>query len=91
MQTTDEGSSQSESSDNTLYVLDELRGQKSHEKGNASQTSTMQSMYILLLLHSYLFFRQKKFRLGIQQVQFKFSSPATHHRFTDSVISSDLE
>lgn len=50
MQTTDEGSSQSESSD--LYVLDELRGQKSHEKGNASQTSTMQSMYILLLSHS---------------------------------------
>lgn len=49
---TDEGSSQSESSDNTLYVLDELRSQKSHEKGNASQTSTMQSMYILLLSHS---------------------------------------
>ena len=48
---TDEGSSQNESSDNTLYVLDELRGQKSHEKGNASQTPTMQSMYILLLSH----------------------------------------
>ena len=50
MQTIDEGSSQSESPDNTLYVLDEFQGQKNHEKGNASQTSTMQSMYILLFI-----------------------------------------
>lgn len=50
MWTKDEGSTQGDSSDNTLHVLDEFRGEKSDDERNASQTSAMQSMYILFVI-----------------------------------------
>ena len=43
-----EGSSQQESSDNPIQVLDEFRGEKSDAERNTTEVSVMQSMSVLL-------------------------------------------
>ena len=47
-QTKVERSSQDESSDNSMQVLDEFQAEKSDDERNLTQTSVMQSMYVLL-------------------------------------------
>lgn len=43
-----EGSSQGESSDSSIQVLDRFRDEKSDDERHTTQTSVMQSMYVLL-------------------------------------------